>query len=112
MSKPMRDDAIQLIDQAIQGSDFKCSKIFLPHIATVLWLYQMGILLFLANDTSENQEKTEELLKLSLSMLIKLLKLSTIPLLSPVNKAFGKVAEIVISTFEGVSHEALSDEGV
>ena len=100
VSKPMRDDAIEMIEQAIEGSDFKCSKILKPYMPTIFWLYQMGILLFWANDSSKGQKKTHQLINLSLSLLIKLIKLSSGPLLSPLNKTLSQVAKIVISTFE------------
>lgn len=99
-SASMRRDAIALIEEAIEGSNFKCSKLLRPHVATVLWIYQLGITLFWANDKSVKQQKTKDLLSLSLPMLNKLLKLSSLPLLYPVNKAFEKIVSIIISSFE------------
>jgi len=96
-TKAIRDSAIMLIEQAIEGSNFKAHKILRPHLPSLLWLYQMGLILYWANDCSKNQEKTAELTNLSLGMLDKLLKLSSLSVLGPVNKTFAKVIAVVLS---------------
>ena len=94
-TKAIRDDAIQLIQLALDDSNIRVAKKLLPHLAKLLWLYQMGIIFFWTNDQSDQQQRSEQLLTLSLTMLLRLFRLSTLPLLTPINQAFLTMIHLV-----------------
>ncbi len=96
-SKEIREEAIGLIEEAMEGSTIKVHKTLEPYISTILWLYQMGLILYWSNDESPDQERTTQLLDLSLSMLEKLLKLSALPIMRPINSSFTRVLDLVFS---------------
>ena len=96
-TRHLRNDAIGLIEDAVEGSTLKVSKILRPHIAKMLWLYQMGIILFWANDTSRNQTKTKDLISLSLNLIVRLLQFSSLPFMNPVNSSAVKIVRLIES---------------
>ena len=99
-TRHLRDDAIGLIEDAIEGSTLKVSKLLRPHIAKMLWLYQMGIILFWANDSSTNQTKTRDLISLSLNLILRLFRLSSLPFMRPVNSSAVKILRLIESASE------------
>jgi hypothetical protein len=56
------------------------------HLPRVLWLYQMGLILFWVYDSSPKQERTMKLFGKSLAIVVALIKLSSFPMLRPVRK--------------------------
>jgi tetracycline repressor-like protein len=68
-----------------------------PHIAKILWFYQMGLLLFWIYDRSLQQRRSYALLEKSLDMAVMLLKLSNLPLLGPARKRVLNIIEILES---------------
>ena len=96
-TRHLRNDAIGLIEEAVEGSTLKVSKVLRPHIAKMLWLYQMGIILFWANDTSRNQTKTKDLISLSLNLIVRLLQFSSLSFMNPVNSSAVKIVRLIES---------------
>lgn len=94
-TRPMRDEAIGLIEEVLEGSNVKVSAPLRPHLAKMLWLYQMGVILFWMNDPSSEQRRTEELLDLSLALLHRLLQASTLPFMRGVNQSAVRIVELV-----------------
>ena len=94
-SAPMRNEAIGLIDEVIAGSNLKASAVLRPHLAKILWLYQMGVILFWVNDTSEGQERTRNLIGLSLGLIEKFIRASALPFMRGLNQSAGKIVELV-----------------
>ncbi|MCF6286136.1 MAG: TetR family transcriptional regulator [Candidatus Hydrogenedentes bacterium] len=94
-SKPMRNEAVGLIEEVLEGSNVKVAKQLRPHLAKMLWLYQMGIILFWVNDRSPQQRHTEELITLSLALLYRLFQASTLPFLSGVNQSAARIVALV-----------------
>ena len=100
-SKPMRDEAIGLIDEVIAGSNLKASAVLRPHLAKILWLYQMGIILFWVNDASEDQQRTRTLVGLSLGLIEKFIRASALPFMRGLNQSAVKIVELVESSASG-----------
>jgi hypothetical protein len=71
----------------VEGSDAKVPPDLQPRLPYLLWLYQMALIMFWLYDRSPNQEKTRRLMDQSLSLLVNLLRLSTLPLMKPLRKA-------------------------
>jgi len=96
-TKPMRDEAIGLIADVLEGSNLKVSGALRPHLPRVLWLYQMGIVLFWVNDTSADFQRTRNLIKVSLGLLQKLMRATALPFMNGINQAAVEIVETVMS---------------
>lgn len=97
-SKPMRDEAIGLIDEVIAGSNLKASTVLRPHLAKILWLFQMGVILFWVNDSSEGQARTRSLIALSLGLIERFIRASALPFMRGLNQSAVKIVELVESS--------------
>lgn len=97
-SKPMRDEAIGLIDEVVAGSNLKASAVLRPHLAKILWLYQMGVILFWVNDASEGQARTRSLIALSLGLIERFIRASALPFMRGLNQSAVKIVELVESS--------------
>jgi hypothetical protein len=62
----------------------------LPYL---LWLYQMALIMFWLYDRSPDQERTQRLMEKSLSLLVNLLRLSSLPLMKPLRKTALELVE-------------------
>lgn len=72
--------------EALDGSNLRLPDDLRPHLPRLLWLSQMGLILFWIYDRSENQARTERLVDKSLGIIASLLKLSKSPFLRPVRR--------------------------
>jgi AcrR family transcriptional regulator len=66
-----------------------------PHLPSVLWFFQMGIIFFWVIDESPNQRRTGRLLDLSAKSVTTLVRVSGLPLMRPVRKAALELIELV-----------------
>ena len=71
-----------------------------PYLPRLLWLYQMGLLLFWIYDRSPEQRRTQALLEGTLKMLLLTLKLASLPLLRPMHRLAEQLLQAV---FEDVA---------
>jgi AcrR family transcriptional regulator len=94
-TRPMREEAIGLIAEVLEGSDIKVAKSLRPQLPKILWLYQMGVILFWMNDRSPGQRRTEELVDLSLALVHRLLQASTLPFMRGVNRSAARIVQLV-----------------
>ena len=86
-TKSIRNESIELFSEIIKGSNLICAREVRPFLPVLLWLYQMGLVFFWIHDPSKDQSHTQILLKYSVSMVTKLIMLSKVPLLKPVNRS-------------------------
>jgi AcrR family transcriptional regulator len=86
-TKPIRDEAIAWFERAIDGASESLPKDITPLMPTLFWLYQMGVIAFWMYDQSPGQLRTTALLDGTLDLMIKALKLSKLPLMSPLRKS-------------------------
>jgi AcrR family transcriptional regulator len=93
--KTIRDQDIALFARMLEGSKARVSEDLKQHLPRLLWLYQMGLLLFWVYDRSPKQKRTIELFDKSLSIVANLIKLSGLPLLRPVRKVVTDLLETI-----------------
>jgi AcrR family transcriptional regulator len=74
----------------------------LAHLPRMLWLYQMGLILYWIYDRSPGQRKTRMLREKSLALLTDMLKLSRFSLLKPLRS---RIVELIVLA-EGGQHHA------
>jgi AcrR family transcriptional regulator len=80
--------------QAIAASrDVRVPEDLGEHLPMLLWLYQMGLILFWIYDRSPGQRRTRMLREKSLPLLVSALKMARFSLLKPLRK---KVVELIV----------------
>jgi AcrR family transcriptional regulator len=91
----IRDHDIELFARALAGSKIRVPDDLKTHLPRLLWLYQMGLLLFWVYDRSPAQKRTMQLFEKSLSIVVNLIKISTFTLLRPVRRLATDLLEII-----------------
>ena len=72
---------------AIEGSRTGVPDDLRSRLPRLLWLYQMGIILYWIYDRSPEQSKTAVLVDKSVGLVARLIKLASFPPLRPLRKA-------------------------
>lgn len=96
-TRAIREHDIAFLAAAVEGAKVRIPDDLKTHLARVLWLYQMGLLLFWVYDSSPGQARTRQLFQKSLSIVVNLIKFSSLPLMRPVRKLATDLLEIVYS---------------
>lgn len=96
-TQPIREKAVDLFKVAIGGSDAKVPSDLMSHLPRLLWLYQLGLVLFWIYDRSEGKRRTMVLMEKSLSLIVNLIRISGLPLMRPVRRSVLELLEVVTS---------------
>jgi AcrR family transcriptional regulator len=96
-SREIREFDFSQFERALTETRTAVPKDLAPHIAKILWFYQMGLVLFWIYDRSPDQRRSRELLEKSLKMVVLLLKLSNLPLMKPARKSVLDIISILES---------------
>jgi len=94
-TQPIREKAIELFQVAVEGTEVKVPSDLMPHLPRLLWLYQLGLILFWIYDRSEERKRTTVLMEKSLALVVNLVRISGLPLMRPVRKAVLELLEMV-----------------
>jgi AcrR family transcriptional regulator len=90
----IREKAIGLFEIAVNGAAVKVPADLLPHLPRLLWIYQLGLILFWIYDHSESRERTTILMEKSLSLVVNLVRMSGLPLMRPVRRTVLELLEV------------------
>lgn len=85
-TKEIRDETIEWFREAIHGSSETIPKELAPYLPRLLWLYELGIILFWLFDSSPKQRRTKRLLDGTLDLITRSLRLARLPLLGPIRR--------------------------
>jgi AcrR family transcriptional regulator len=85
-TEPMREESIDAFRMAIEGSSTRIPKDLHDDLPRLLWLYQMGLILFWMFDESPRQARTRKLIDGTLDLLVRLIQISSLPLMGPLRK--------------------------
>jgi AcrR family transcriptional regulator len=85
-TRAIRDQDIQGFARVLESPGIRISPDLRPHLARLLWLYQMGLLLYWVYDGSPQQRKTMRLLDGSIAIVGLLIRLIGLPFLRGVRK--------------------------
>jgi AcrR family transcriptional regulator len=96
-TREIREHDIAFFARALEGSRTPGHKDLQTHLPLLLWMYQMGIILFWIHDGSRAQAKTELLLDKSLDVVVRLIKLSTLPLTGPIRKSVTQLMDTLVA---------------
>jgi hypothetical protein len=85
-----------------ESRDVRAPKELAPHLPKLLWLYQMGLILYWIYDRSPGQRQTRMLRKKSLALLVTGLKLSGFALLKPLRS---KIVDLILLAEGGQGYD-------
>lgn len=100
-TREIREESIGHFRKALEGSDVKVPSDLAEYLPHLLWLYQMGIILFWIHDRSPRQSRTARLLEKSSDLLVRAIKLSRFRALKPFRTA-------VLELLEGITDDVRS----
>jgi AcrR family transcriptional regulator len=98
----IRDKAIRMMEQLLEGSDLKCGTELRPHAARLIWLLFMGMIFFWIQDRSPFQKQTEKLSEIAVNLTDKVLWLSSLPLTGAINRL---TIELTNTIFDAFTHD-------
>ncbi len=91
----IREQDVASFERATAESRVSLPKSVAPYLGRLLWMYQMGLILFWVYDNSDGQERTKLLYEKTLKMLLVTLKLAAIPIFRPLHKLAGELLQVV-----------------
>jgi AcrR family transcriptional regulator len=91
----IRERDIAFFERAISESNPRVPTSILPYIPRLLWLYQMGLMLFWVYDHSPRQARTHLLFDKTLSMMLLMLKLAGLPFLRPLHRTAAELLKAI-----------------
>lgn len=94
-TRDLRHTAISWFEQALEGAAGSVPKDLRPALPRLLWLYQMGIILFWLHDTSKDQARTRLLLAGTMELICGGLQLAGLPLLGSLRRKVVALANAV-----------------
>jgi AcrR family transcriptional regulator len=94
-SRDVREADIARFQRALDETKTSVAADIAPHVAKLLWFYQMGLILFWIYDQSPHQKRSHELLEKSVEMVVALIKLSNLPLLRGARRSVLRIIEVI-----------------
>ncbi|MEO6714348.1 MAG: TetR family transcriptional regulator [Mycobacteriales bacterium] len=85
-SSGSRERSIGLFTELLEGSDAKVGKDLRTELPELLWLYQMGIVLYWVHDDSPGTARTYTLIDRTTPLVDKLISISRLPVLRPMTR--------------------------
>jgi AcrR family transcriptional regulator len=92
-TKAVRDEDVARFEKAVEDSKVRLPKNIAPYLPRLLWLYQMGIILFWVYDASPGQRRTAVLMEKSLKMMVLTLRVAGLPFLRPIHRLAGELLQ-------------------
>ena len=86
-----------------ESRDLRTPDELAQYLPMLLWLYQMGLILYWIYDRTPEQRQTRMLREKSLSLLVSGLKMSRFALLKPLRS---KIVDLIVLAEGGTSHDA------
>lgn len=96
-SKEVREQDLAQFVRALEETETTVPADMAAHLPKILWLYQMGLILFWIYDRSEGQARTMKLLDASVRMVGVLIRLGSLPLMKPARKTVLELVAILES---------------
>ncbi|MEV6826810.1 TetR family transcriptional regulator [Amycolatopsis sp. NPDC051102] len=85
-SSAAREASIGLMREVVEGSDVKLDPELRAQLPELLWLYQMGVVLFWVHDRSAGTQRSRMLVERSVPLLARLAALSRLRVFRPVSR--------------------------
>ena len=94
-TRDLREKDAAQFTRALEGSGVKVPDDLKQDLPNLLWMFQMGLILFWMYDRSPGQKRTTVLLDKSLDLVVSLIKFSGLPLMKPVRRTVLDVVHAV-----------------
>jgi len=94
-TRDIRERDMQFFARALANSNMKAPADLADFLPAMLWMYQMGLILFWIHDRSEHQKLTRSLVDQSAGVVTGLIKLSSLPLMRPVRRRVARLVETI-----------------
>jgi AcrR family transcriptional regulator len=91
----IRERDIAFFQRAVHDSGVRLPPSIYPYLPRLLWLYQMGLMLYWVYDRSPRQAHTHMLFDKTLRMMLLVLKLAGVPLLRPLYRPAGELLHTI-----------------
>jgi AcrR family transcriptional regulator len=85
-TREIRERDVASFARALAASGIRVARDLEPHLPRILWMYQMGLILFWIYDRSPAQQRTRTLIRKSAAIVERLVKLAAFPLMRPVRR--------------------------
>jgi AcrR family transcriptional regulator len=92
-TRELRERAIQLFAEVIDGTQIKAPPALRPHLPTLIWVYHLGLLFFWVHDRSPGQQNTMLMMDKSLAAVTRMIKMLNLPLMSSAVKPLIELIE-------------------
>ena len=93
----LRNEAIALMGQAVEGSDLRVTASLRPYLPRLFWLFHLAIILFWSLDRSKEQSHTRRLVEISLNLMTPLFGLTLLPLAGMFNRMVIELHDLLSS---------------
>jgi AcrR family transcriptional regulator len=97
-TQTMRDESVESFRLAVVDAKPSVPKDLAADLPRLLWLYQMGVILFWIFDESRGQRKTRVLLDGTLDLIVRLIQISSLPMMGPLRKKLLRIVRAVDAT--------------
>jgi AcrR family transcriptional regulator len=94
-TREIRERDMKFFERALEDSHVRIAPDLRGVLPRVLWMYQMGLILFWIYDRSKGQKRTHALVDQSVGVVVGLIKLSGFPLLRPVRRRVVQLLDTV-----------------
>lgn len=105
-TRAIREADMSFFEKALEGSRVHVAEDLKAYLPRLLWLYQMGLILFWIYDRSADQRRTQALIEKSLTIVVRLVKLSGLPLMQPVRRMVRDLIDTVTDGPAGAAEGA------
>jgi AcrR family transcriptional regulator len=94
-SSPLREEATALMRHVVEGSKQRVPADLAQELPSLLWMFEMSIILFWIHDESSGRKRTKRLIARTCKLVARLVSLASFPLLKPLrNEVVGLMAEL------------------
>lgn len=97
-TREIRENDMRFFARALDGCRVRVPDDLQAYLPRLLWMYQMGMILFWIHDRSAGQKRTQALIDKSLEVVVRLIKLASLPLTRPLRRM---VIDLVDTVTEG-----------
>ena len=94
-TQEIRETDIRYFNAALEASGARIPNDLRAHLPRLLWMYQMGLILFWVYDRSAQERRTARLFEKSLAMVVIAIKLASVPLMRPLRRAVVELLDTV-----------------
>ena len=82
-SAPLRNEAIRLMADVVDGASLRVGKDLRDDLPELLWLYEMGVILYWVHDSSEGCARTYALIDRTVPIVERLIQVAKLPVVRP-----------------------------